>query len=803
MHLNNIEQLSAEAQRLLKFTLTCYEELKQKTGMLIKEENGKKQLKFTEKGIEQQIETLSDELTKLTQQEMVLAVVGTMKAGKSTTINAIVGTEVLPNRNRPMTALPTRICHTKGKVEPILYFPHTQPINMLMVELDDALSKASSQHKGDLLLDPEMLELITKIKENIPFETEYVGTDNIFYCLKSLNDLVRLSSELDVVFPFSEYTTVEKIPTIRVEFAHLAALKDGYGQLTLLDTPGPNEAGQSYLGPMLNDQLNKASAVLMIMNYSQINSISDADVRSAVSAVGDNVPIYTLVNRFDEKDRNGDSEEQVKNIVSGRLMKGIVSYENVFPVSAKWGYLANRARHEINVHGKLPAVKEQNWVEDFAEEAIGKRWKMVGLQDNEYVLEAAEALWKDSLFSDPIKKIIQTAYSRAALFSLKSASNKLVSYSNDFYEYITLRDEGLTKDISLLQQNVNVLESDINLLSSIQCSVKEKIDQKISVALSDTVEQTKILTVELIQKTEDYFQKGKLDFEEQERKLIANRKRRSNKTKNKLGFTLSHLISANNQDDSGDRDFDPNLDKIEFKNSTEARSFVVVIQKSIADVLAFGQAKLNTTLVRTLDDLASSLTEEIEDKVSPLEQRIHKLLEEAGFSIQLNFPSFNSSELNFSVEDVFDEAIKREEKTVTRSRRQSGMWGTFCSWFNTDDWGWEEYETTEERYIVRLKEIKSSIHRLLSSLIKNIDIAIKEQIEQPVNQELSNFFVSFTSKLEDVRANLQQSIIIQQKESESLGQIKQDLGFFSRNSKEISSDSVELKKEVSELENEG
>ncbi len=52
---------------------------------------------------------LNNELRKISRLEMVLAIVGTMKAGKSTTINAIVGTEVLPNRNRPMTALPT--CH--------------------------------------------------------------------------------------------------------------------------------------------------------------------------------------------------------------------------------------------------------------------------------------------------------------------------------------------------------------------------------------------------------------------------------------------------------------------------------------------------------------------------------------------------------------------------------------------------------------------------------------------------------------------------------------------------------------------
>lgn len=46
----------------------------------------------------------------------MLAVVGTMKAGKSTTINAIVGQEILPNRNRPMTSVPTLIRHVPGKL---------------------------------------------------------------------------------------------------------------------------------------------------------------------------------------------------------------------------------------------------------------------------------------------------------------------------------------------------------------------------------------------------------------------------------------------------------------------------------------------------------------------------------------------------------------------------------------------------------------------------------------------------------------------------------------------------------------
>lgn len=79
------------------------------------------------------------------------------------------------------------------------------------------------------------------------FEKHHTGAQPIFHCLKSLNDLVRLSGALGVEFPFSEYTAIEHIPVIEVEFVHLAGTDAHLGQLTLLDTPGPNEAGQPHL----------------------------------------------------------------------------------------------------------------------------------------------------------------------------------------------------------------------------------------------------------------------------------------------------------------------------------------------------------------------------------------------------------------------------------------------------------------------------------------------------------------------------------------------------------------------------
>ena len=101
-----------------------------------------------------------------------------------------------------------------------------------------------------------------------------------------MNDLVRLAKALDVDFPFSAYAAIEHIPVIEVEFVHLAGLESYPGQLTLLDTPGPNEAGQPHLQKMLNQQLARASAVLAVLDYTQLKSISDEEVREAILAVG-------------------------------------------------------------------------------------------------------------------------------------------------------------------------------------------------------------------------------------------------------------------------------------------------------------------------------------------------------------------------------------------------------------------------------------------------------------------------------------------------------------------------------------
>ena len=131
--MEKIKSLRDEAIRLIALQKYLLETIKAKVPAHQHQDGGdtddKQQTdneQFTPKAIDKKIASLEENRIKLQDLEMVLAVVGTMKAGKSTCINAIVGREILPNRNRPMTALPTLIRHVPGAEQPVLHFKAKQ-----------------------------------------------------------------------------------------------------------------------------------------------------------------------------------------------------------------------------------------------------------------------------------------------------------------------------------------------------------------------------------------------------------------------------------------------------------------------------------------------------------------------------------------------------------------------------------------------------------------------------------------------------------------------------------------------------
>lgn len=799
MHEENIELLREEAQRLLHVEIDLLEKMQNEPGVIAEARSGEQQT-FDRTSLPKHIEVLQGELAKLEALEMVLAVVGTMKAGKSTTINAIVGTEVLPNRNRPMTALPTLIRHTPGQTEPLLRFENSQPINDLMIALHGVLkSPAAKEHLQNLERNQDMDELLSLIDKKIQFKQSYRGAEEIFWFLKSLNDLVRLTSELEVEFPFSCYDEIHEMPVIEVEFAHLREISKAHGRLTLLDTPGPNEAGQQHLRKMLTEQLRKASAVLAVLDFTQLKSDADAAVRKELEEIASVAKgrLYTLVNKFDQKDRHGDDEEQIKAFVAESLMQGMIQKTDVFPVSSRWGYLANRAKHEIFLHKSLPDHKKQPWVVDFAEEAFGRRWESK-IEDIEEVQHHAELLWKDSLFSLPMENVIRSAHDRAAVFAIDSAAAKLVDNAEKLNKFLGVRESALTMSVQKLQQHITSVMGEIAKIESCEKATNEKVKNTLDGAQKNTSKVFEKIKKDAIKKLEEYFQEGKRIEREQ---LTKKKKRQEEKPQNIGGIFGGFLDTFNKiaETKREELDFDPENPIMKFDDAKEAKDLMRRIQESVEGEIRHAEESMQNSMSAVLDDFRGDFTKEIATSAQKIIDSMKDRMNNDGFSIDIKIPSTRSLALDFQANEMLEDVISENTRTVTRHRRQSGLWGGICRFFGTSDWGWEEYNEQERYFEIDIRKVQASVTTGIQKTFSGLDRSISEYIAKPLEVGVSEFFNEFKATIEQIRGDLLQSIRDQERSKAEQEALAQRLTNLKKNIPATLNDSLGLKSDVEPL----
>ncbi|MCP9672488.1 clamp-binding protein CrfC [Escherichia fergusonii] len=734
MYTQTIYELSQEAERLLLLAIEQLDSAQHSSAS--QQDTGVP----TVTEVKAQREMLQNELCKVTRLEMVLAIVGTMKAGKSTTINAIVGTEVLPNRNRPMTALPTLIRHTPGQKDPILHFSHVAPIDQLMAELQQRMHTCDYAYLTEVLeIDKDMQALLQRIETGLGFEKHYLGAQPIFQCLKSLNDLVRLSKALRVDFPFTDYATLEHIPVIEVEFVHLAGREDYPGQLTLLDTPGPNEAGQPHLQKMLREQLARASAVLAIMDYTQLKSVSDEDLRQTIAAVGKLVPLYALVNKFDQQDRNSDDEDQVKALISGTLMKGSISPGQIFPVSSMWGYLANRARYELQQYGRLPDPDEQRWVRDFADAALGRRWRNTDLTDSTAIRQAADQLWEDSLLERPIQALLHAAYANASLFALRSASHKILNYAQTRRDSLNFRERALSVATEQLQQHIAQLEDDLQLLKVNQMQVNDEINHEIVLALAAA---------------DHYLQQRQSDILRQFVALF-NRKNVHDKA-----MREGWLPQADITDET-----------LVLPDEGQAQIVLSKIRASCEGVLLAAQDEISRDMTLRFTQLESTLNRTLTEAVRPIEQRVVSALNHSGFHAHIRLAPLHRTIFNFNIRPFFVEAIAEEAPPD----RQGRMRETFSRWFNQPDWSGNEYLKEKRRYTLEITRLHQHLTDYVQLFCQQISKALAAHIDVSVTAAMAAFFSDFTRELAEIQQNLRESLVVRQHNESALNVLREQL----------------------------
>lgn len=673
---------------------------------------------------------LQGEINKLQNFDVVLAVVGTMKAGKSTTINAIVGREILPNRNRPMTALPTLICHNPSESNPKLTIK-VEVLNEFLTKIKEKVDGLNLS-EGDESIHKDMLELIEFIKSGNKFQNSYEGEENIFTFLRQLNDLVRLAKDMEKVdssikFPFEAYKNFENLPKIDVAFNLNGDFKTN-GRFMLLDTAGPNEAGQEELITSLEEQLERSSAVMVVLDYTQLNSQAEADVKEQL----DKIPtiqkqrLFALVNKFDQKNSNADEADATRKHIFHNLLKDKIELENIFAVSAQDSYLANRMASHIETYNNSPEFKENTWVEDFSKKMFGEMASMMYPTVNIDMLKTGiNAIIIKSRMQEPLENVIVNMQRNAPFIAIQSALAGASDIFNNLHNKLDIssmfadKDKLTQNEINELSHLIQALEQQINsmidekqkIINQIE-DVKKNIDEKISL-------EAKIAHIN-----------DRVKYEV-ENLFIKERDEAKNEISSidtgNYYSTLKTVKKMNKEKED--------LDKLREKANSDGKTLVF----SSGNDLDRFEDELRKRVYKTIDELVikafekilldskqevENVTEDIKNQCMVLLNKVKEDFGHQGVDLKINFNpvgelSKDNGFIKFRIEFV--------NQSVNKTYNQSGPWGAFKRGLGNllhKDWG--TYTVNYETYTIN---IQKTIEQIRDSIRKEFVEPLRDQLK--------------------------------------------------------------------------
>ncbi|MBP2641804.1 MAG: hypothetical protein H6Q66_2755 [Firmicutes bacterium] len=674
---------------------------------------------------------LRSERYKVDRLEASFVVVGTMKAGKSTTINAIIGAEVLPNRNQPMTTLPTVIRHCPGKKEPELLFPDPRPMNELIEQLCHILQEIES--RGDLsqlafCATDDGKALVQRIKAGSfgAICGRYKGQREIFDCLKNINDIWRLCSSegigLDIDNCLSQYDDIQKFPAIEIEFAHLGDQDYGFGngKISFIDTPGPNEAGQVFLKKIMREQLEKASAVLAVLDYTQLNGEADADIRQSLNEAADVTGdrLFVVVNKFDQKDRHGMDAETLRAYVARQLFDGRLDPSHVYPVSSRYGYLAALALRELKQFQRLPEYQFNPWVEDFSALTLGTCWEEEDVDPTELTTRALK-LWRNSRFDVLLEEVVKDSYANSASMSLRAALTKMLEYNKRIIESLQLRQNALHGDVLTIEDNIKALNEKIILVETSRDEVRRLIDESIETLekkifqLFDKVD--KIVTDEI--------------------QLVFDRE---NWLDRRLG-PYNKSIRHNHRE------------HYDFSSEEEANQFIDKLIAAGAETIEPQLKEIQGIIEAAVDGSITEVWMGINGCIDKALKAAEKRLNEA-FSVTMDFPKPSVQAIEVDFNSLYQSSI-REHKTTLVKTKYERKWYTLWCHKHEIVYCCQEcaYRVCTQDLVEKLqREIKKDLYALLVTVERYMQNEFKSAINQYFGENI-DYLKRFNGDLADAK----------------------------------------------------
>ncbi len=709
--------------------------------------------------IDEWLGCVDEEKRKVGELQYLVAIVGTVSAGKSTTINAIVGREVLANRNSPMTILPTVITHRTGYTEPRLCFPKREPFDNLIAEIRKRLRQAKNQ----ITVLGDHARTLARIREGslTHIEDEYRGQEAIYSFMESINDLVRLARDrsIDLPNPLDRYTNVEQFPQIEVEFGCLKSRFGGAaGKLSLLDTPGMNEAGQAQLRGIVKDQLQKASAIISVLDFTQLKTEADDELRRLVNQARkiSGAAVHAFVNKYDARHRHDMTAEEAKDFVANELFPPVkldngnelaMRSDHVYLVSAKRAFLANLALEALEEHGRLPSLESSTWVEDFAQSAYGMEWEEDIQETNkEKHKQASDRLWRKSGMEAPMADVIKQSMAQVVPNCLRAALETLDCIRAELSTASKRRRKSMDESKKTLEETIKKLEDALSRLDAADKNAEKLKASVLQVAKSETEK----LFDALREETSNLFQKRA----QKEAERQDNKKKREEKNREKKSL-VKNIVSkflGNHEDNKSDMTRLMNNDgPIEFDDRDEAIDFVVGIQKTVKSAMDKQVGTCCEQLTEQIGQLEKNLASQLDSEVKPIVEQLNRELKKVfDLSISLKLP--NLKPIKIDIDTLKRQAVEKKEKEVTRYRD--------VGWFEgLKFWPHEEsYSATKEYFVVDPKSIRKrldkSIEDAVKSLQKHVDSYLQEEFDDAVKRFFSDLSGVMVHWKDNIRGDL-------------------------------------------------
>lgn len=415
---------------------------------------------------------IANEALKVKNLELRMAIVAPMKAGKSTIVNSIIGQDILPSRASAMTTLPTEIVFEAERSEPVLVLSpellriFQETLHNLKQKIQDLDPKAL---KAKIATHPHLEDLLQEVQNavGLPMHESVTGREEIVKTLTGLNDIIRICSLIaPVADPLQLLTDVPRIHTPFWK-SDTTGQSENLGNLVIVDTPGPNEAGENLrLVHEVKKQLQKSSIVLIVLDFNGLNTKAAEEIKHDVQQViqvRGKKNLYVLVNKVDQR-REGDpmTPERVRQFVSADLGLGeIGDGDRVFEISARRAFSASNFMQELE-QSPDASIQDLRTARPLAQEVFGIDWEEE-LEDAtlDELQRKAERLWKKSGFAPFLDKAIGALMTEAAprciIDALTIADDRLKQLRNQ----VVLRSEALNADEEKLRLEVGALENSL------------------------------------------------------------------------------------------------------------------------------------------------------------------------------------------------------------------------------------------------------------------------------------------------------------------------------------------------------